>query len=138
MLIVASSLLIWIGIGFLGIILMNMKTLELERDIMTVGTFFGLIKSQYSFRDIESVNPKTFDNQFGSHPGLLIKFRDGRQIHLHRMEFKNFDDIATKILDKVDRDKNLEIQIWTPYTKAFIACGGLIILLLVIVKSFGL
>jgi len=138
MLVVVSSLFLWIGIGFLGLILKNMKTLELERDIMTVGTFFGLIKNQYSFNDIESFNLKSFDNQFGSYPGLLLKFRDGRQIHLHKMEFKNFNDFETKILDRVDRDVSLEIQMWTPYTKAFVACGGLIILLLVIVKSLGL
>jgi hypothetical protein len=37
MLVVGSSMFLWIGIGFLGLILKNMKTLELERDIMTVG-----------------------------------------------------------------------------------------------------
>jgi hypothetical protein len=137
MMIVGSSMLLWIGLGFSGLILRNMKTLELETQTITIGTFFGLVRKRYPLNDIECVNPKSFENQFGSYQGLLIKFRDGQQFHLHEMEFKNFRDFKNELPDNIARDTNLEIQMWTSYTKIFAACGALIVLLFVIVKIIG-
>jgi hypothetical protein len=138
MLIVSGTMFLWMGLGYLGLLLMNMKTLELKDEKLIIGTFFGLNKKQYSFKDIKSINPMSFSNLFASYPGLLVKLKDERQIHLHEMEFKNFAYFKKVITDKVDRDSTLEIEIWTPFAKTFVAIGGLILLSFVIVKIVGL
>ncbi len=128
---------IWVGLGFLGQILINMKTVQVNNNTLTVGTVFGIIKKNYSIDQIVSVNPKSFRNRFSSYPGLLIKFIDGRQTHIHRLEFVNFIEIKSLICSKVDRDRNLKLDIWTPFTKLFVGVCGLILLLIFIFKLMG-
>ncbi len=133
--ILLGTMLLWIGIGFVLITLVNMKTIKIDNDHLTIGTHFGLWKKYYTFADINAINPKSFRNKWKSYPGLIIKFRDERQVHIHEMEFKNFREIKKVITDRVKKYEKLEIEIWTPFTIGFLTVGGLIIIGLIILKA---
>lgn len=136
--ILTGTMFLWLGVGFLLLTLTNMKTIKIERDNLTIGTYFGFWKKCYRFEDINSINPKSFRNKWKSYPGLLIKFRDDRQVHIHEMEFKNFREIKKAITDKIYNYEKLEIEIWTPLAIGFVAFGGLLIIGFIVVKMIEL
>jgi hypothetical protein len=136
--ILTGTMFLWIGVGFLLLTLNNMKTIRIQGDNLSVGTHFGLVKKHYTFEDIIAINPKSFRNKWKSYPGLLLKFRDERQIHIHEMEFKNFREIKKVITDRVDKYDKLEIEIWTPLTIRFLVFGGLIIAGFMVLKIIEL
>ncbi len=131
---VASAMFLWIGFGFMGMLLINMKTIALDNNRLTIGMCYGLLKKSYEITEIESFKKHHFVNGFGSHPGMLIKFRDGKQVHIHQMEFKNYGDFENVLKGQIPVARDLTIEIWTMYTKAFIACGGLIVLFFIVAK----
>ncbi|MCO4292015.1 hypothetical protein NF867_03955 [Solitalea sp. MAHUQ-68] len=113
------------------------RTLKIENENIEITTYFGLSKKQYSFSEMISHNPKAFRNKFRTYPGLLIKFNDGSQYHIHEMEFLNFRDFKALITERVKGDLELQLEIWHPFTKDFLVFGIVLTTIMVfIIKVF--
>jgi hypothetical protein len=136
--IVGSALFIWIGSGMLSLVLNYFKTIEINTEYITIKTHFGLITKRYRFEDIAALNSKPFKNQWASYPGLLIRFRNKKQVHIHAHEYENFHEIRKAITDRINRYEEMEIKVWTPALTGIMIAGALILVGLAIVKLFQL
>ena len=134
MLVFIGVMFLWIGFGFLFLTLISMRTVAIEGEAIRIGTFFGIFKNRYHFDDIIAIKSQPFTNGFGSYSGLLLQLKGGGQVHIHEMEFRNFEDIKDAVSKVAVVDEKLKLQIWTTFAKGFVAIGGLIFLSFVIVK----
>ena len=132
------AMMLWFGFGFLALAMMNLKTLEINEEQIIIGTCLGLVKRHYQFDDLVAVNPKSFRNRYRTYPGLILKFRDGYLLYIHEMEFRNFREFKKIIIGRINKDRELQIPVWTPFAKTFVAIGGLILSMLLVVKLSGL
>lgn len=120
----------------LSLILNYFKTIEIDTEHVTIKTHFGLVTKRYRFEDIAAINSHRFRNQFKSYAGLLIRFRNKRQVHIHAHEFENFHEILNAITNRIDRYEKLENKIWTPTW--FLLSGALILAGFIIIRLLQL
>lgn len=132
-------------IGFLVFLMMLMATLMfLNYGLSTIRQFtirsdqgiielvyLGLFKTIYEITSIKGYCNYRFSNRIRNYPGILIEFKNGKQVQISEFDIKNFTEVKSSIECFVSYNKNLKLILWTRFNK-FLALFGIIMILFMI------
>lgn len=121
--------LTWIAIMPIAMMLTVMRNYVTHPDKLEVKYLFGLIKHFYSYKELR------ISDYAWSTKGILIELPDGDQLTLGKNQYRNFDEIARALADKIHRER-IEVKYTTKLTRLLFAIGGISLMLLLIGLKF--
>ncbi|QQS51089.1 MAG: hypothetical protein IPM71_16260 [Bacteroidota bacterium] len=130
--IITGTTLLWIGLGYLTLIVGRIKTIELRDKILIIKKPF--LNKRY---EIELTKIKYLDFEWemtwNTMKGILIKINNKiEQISIK--EYSNSKDFIDLIKTNCEKDNSLKPAIWTKELKLFLLIGLIILFGLIVFK----
>jgi hypothetical protein len=121
--------LTWIAVLPTTLMIAIMRNYVAHREKLEVNYLFGLIKHFYNYNDLK-ISDYTW-----STTGLLIELPDKDQLTIGKNQYRNFDEIATTLTEKI-RKEEIEIKYTTKLTRWLFILGGITLTLFLIGLKF--
>jgi hypothetical protein len=128
-LILLGILLIWMGLGYLTLMIGRYKIIELANSNSNL-----IIKKPFLGKSLKSELSKVrycdfeYNLNWNTIKGILIQFENGDVEQISLKEYKNSRDIVTLIKDSCKYDETIKEKFWTKELKIFLIIGFFIVL----------
>jgi hypothetical protein len=117
----------------------SLKQIVVRPDQRTIEIiYWGIYKVKFSKMEIIGFRSYPLYNRIGSFQGILLEFKNGKQIQISEYDIKNLKDIQAAISTFVEYKKDLKLSLWTKINMFLLALGIFSIGIMIIGKLLGL
>ena len=112
---------------FLYISLGIFKSYKIVQNSLEVKILFGLLKRNYSFKNLTGYNSIPFQNKLGTYKGILILTGTNEKIYVTEFEFSNYFEFENIITEKIHLNNTIKLKDWFLPLKILLGAPILII-----------